>query len=83
MLPAFPAQPTPFPGSTHYESLWEDTRRAPRRSPALQTEDGTSPNLEFRNAAEWVVEHWGRHPQADWCHTCSMAGGSPLITSSV
>ncbi len=26
----------------------------------MQTEEGTSPHSEFRNAAEWVEEYWGR-----------------------
>ncbi len=62
MLPAFPAQPTPFPGSTHWEGLGEDKRKAPRRSRVLQTDDGTSPHSEFRNTADCVGEVWGRPP---------------------
>ncbi len=83
MLPAFPAQPPPFTGSPQWEGFGEDTRMAPRRSRVLQTEDGTSPHSEFRNR----LTVWGRFGAAahaaDWCHRCSRAGGSPLITSHV
>ncbi len=68
MLPAFPAQPPPIPGSPQRETLGEDKRRAPRRSQVLQTEDGTSPHSEYRNTADCVGEFWGRPP-----HSCRVS----------
>ncbi len=64
MLPSFPAQPRHFPGTTHWETLLEDTRRAPRRSQSLQTENRSYPHSEFRNTADCVGEVLGRTPRS-------------------
>ncbi len=80
----FISSPTPlFPGSPHWETLVEDTRRSPRMSQVLQTENRTSPHSN----SETRMSVWGRFGAsihaAAWCHRCSLAVGSPLITSPV
>ncbi len=83
MLNAFPAEPPTFPGRPHWEALGEDTRGLLGYPGCcrLKTEPPHTQNSGTRLTV-WGIFGATLH-KAAWFHRCSLAGGSPLITSLV